>query len=395
MLKKFRVNNFKSLVNVELEPTGLNLLIGPNNAGKTNLSAAMWFLGLSASHPLQTALFISLKEAFRVTNVYVSDATFSLEMEVDLFDKEEELHFIYSLTAGSPQSPLAAPPAPYGVLNETLRLTGGGFRDALLIDNNEGRVRLLHEKRYLAGSAGDLYVETSAPADATMLMRLYDLDTNKRANLFKSYLKRWSYYNLNTLPLRSPKGTVGSYFLGFDGSNLGAALHSLHNQNPRVERKLIEIVRQLEPKLDAFTFFTPDQETVYWYMEDSNGNRFGVNSISDGTILYLALALIVLDGRYSHVNSPVIIIEEPENGIYVGYLKDLIDMIDRTGKSGQFIFTSHNPYFIDRFDEHLEGVFYMKPGVPSSTILRPDKARLQKLLEEMPLGELHFRELIA
>jgi len=41
MLKRFYVSNFRSLANFEFRPTGLNLLIGPNNAGKTNLCAAM------------------------------------------------------------------------------------------------------------------------------------------------------------------------------------------------------------------------------------------------------------------------------------------------------------------------------------------------------------------
>ena len=55
MLKLFRVSNFKSLINVEVRPTGLNLLVGPNNAGKTNLCHALRFLALTSRMSLDDA----------------------------------------------------------------------------------------------------------------------------------------------------------------------------------------------------------------------------------------------------------------------------------------------------------------------------------------------------
>jgi len=37
-------------------------------------------------------------------------------------------------------------------------------------------------------------------------------------------------------------------------------------------------------------------------------------------------------------------IEEPENGVFVGHLKPLFEKIDPSGGHGQLLFTSHNPY---------------------------------------------------
>lgn len=48
MLRKFTVNNFKSLINVAYEPGAVNLLIGVNNSGKTNLCQALRFLSRAA-----------------------------------------------------------------------------------------------------------------------------------------------------------------------------------------------------------------------------------------------------------------------------------------------------------------------------------------------------------
>ena len=43
MLQEFRVDNFKSLINIVFKPQEINLLLGKNNSGKTNLCQALQF----------------------------------------------------------------------------------------------------------------------------------------------------------------------------------------------------------------------------------------------------------------------------------------------------------------------------------------------------------------
>jgi hypothetical protein len=47
------------------------------------------------------------------------------------------------------------------------------------------------------------------------------------------------------------------------------------------------------------------------------------------------------------------------------------------------------------FDKCLEGVHVIKPGVPSSVLGQPHPRKIKQLLEDMTLGELHFRDLLA
>ena len=47
MLKRVSIQNFKSLKDVTLDLQKVNLLIGPNNSGKTNFLKALEFLNLS------------------------------------------------------------------------------------------------------------------------------------------------------------------------------------------------------------------------------------------------------------------------------------------------------------------------------------------------------------
>jgi AAA15 family ATPase/GTPase len=86
-------------------------------------------------------------------------------------------------------------------------------------------------------------------------------------------------------------------------------------------------------------------------------------------------------------------IEEPENGIYVSYLKPLLEKVDPSGNQGQFIFTSHNPYFIDLFDQDLDGIHLVKNLGNYSLVTKPDAGKLAERLGQFSLGEMHFREL--
>ncbi len=396
MLKKFRANNFKSLLNFEFNPTGLNLIVGHNNAGKTNLCSALRFVGLSSLASLDDAALNACGETWGLTNVYVSSSQMDFEVHCELEYEGQPLHFEYRIVIEA-KDQSATVKAPLRVLEESLKVTGGPFNQTLLLGNQHGQTRLLHEEGFVRGYQNSpYYVETLVENNATMLSQLYDLKNNQRANLFKRYLHSWLYYNLSPDCLRSPDALRGYLFLRNDGANLSRAMYGLHNEKPRLERKIIELLKLLEPKLDLFSYSSPDPEHVYIFLEDDIGHRFSARSMSDGTLRFLAMAylIITISNTSPSSNPPFVMIEEPENGLYVGFLKSLFERIDPSGKAGQFVFTSHNPYFIDLFDAHIEGIHVVKPGKPSSVLVRPDVSRISKLLSDMPLGEMHFRELL-
>ncbi|MBN1361956.1 MAG: AAA family ATPase [Sedimentisphaerales bacterium] len=398
MLKRFRVNNFRSLLNVEFRPAGVNVLIGPNNAGKTNLCAALRFLGLTASHPLEDAIRAAVGETWNIRNVYTPDQDVEFHLECSLPHEGEMVDFDYSLRLAVDKKPSPQRPTIH-VSRETLRATGAGFAQTVLLKNVSGQASLLDERRFRDEQTLTHHLSVDIPArtETTMLCRLYDVGAYPCASSFRKYMKNWMYYSFTPPSLRSPTVTHEALGLLSDGRNMTRTYYSLHNEKPRLERRLIEIVKTLEPKLDLFTYTSPDPDSVFLFMEDSKGNRFSAQSISDGTLRFMAMAYLVLSGEESGPDSlpGLTIIEEPENGLYVGHLKPLFEKLMGPGRRDQFVFTTHSPYFIDLFDSCLEGVHLVKPGVPSSEIKKLDIEKTGKLLDEMPLGEMHFREMLG
>jgi len=197
--------------------------------------------------------------------------------------------------------------------------------------------------------------------------------------------------------MRSNVATLMDRVLDSAGSNLCSVLYTLHNERPRDERKLVEAAKLMEPRLDLISFQAPDPEHVYMFFEDKEGHRFGVQNVSDGTLRFLGLCFLIISNRRDEASGdppPLLIIEEPENGIFVGHLKPLFEKLDPSGNQGQFVFTSHNPYFIDLFDGALDGLHVIKSLGNYSAVTKPDPARIQERLGKFSLGEMHFRGLL-
>ena len=393
MLLKFTVNNFKSLINVAYEPGAVNLLIGVNNSGKTNLCQALRFLGQTARE--QRALVSVWQDMVgsttaQMSNVYFDHPTVDIGCTCELNMDDETLRFQYSLGLQTlAQLPLSAD-------SERLEISGGVFGPSgiALLEGKASEIRLLNEERYLRGDPLDAcYQGTTADTLTTVLSRLHDWRANRLAIAFREYLAGWQYYDLDPHRMRGDRFDSQMRALSPDGSNLASALFNLKNRDERHYRCLIELAQKVERRLDALNFST-GREHIEMQLTDAQDHRFGPASLSNGTLRFMALCYVILNSARQG-NPPLTIIEEPENGLYARCLKPLFGLIDPTGAGGQYIFTSHSPYFIDLFDAQLENVTLMEDRGTFSALVKPDPAQVRKYLEEMPLGELHFREMLA
>ena len=394
MLRKFTVNNFKSLINVTYEPGIVNLLIGTNNSGKTNLCQAMRFLSRTArEQDLVGKIWLEMMGATMVAapmkNVYFDHPTMDFGCHCELNIKGETFSFRYLLSLHTVRV------GPFSVASEQLQISGGTFGagGVTLLENDGDKIRLLNEEKFRKGATlDDCYQDTTIPP-VTMLARLHDSRANELAIAFRDYLADWQYYELDDKSLRGDRFDQQADTLNSDGSNLASALFRLKNSDERRYRRLIELTHTVEQRLDALNFNTT-KEHIEMELTDSHDHRFGPRSASGGTLRFMALCYIMM-AKAPPKNPPLTIIEEPENGLYVRYLKPLFESIDPSGAGGQYIFTSHAPYFIDLFENQVDNITLMQDKQTYSALVKPDIAQVRKYLEEMPLGELHFREMLA
>lgn len=392
MLQELKVDNFLSWINLSFKPSSENLIVGLNNTGKTNLCRIMQFLSLTAALNLNDCASAIGIPIFNFQNFSFKEATTTdFYVRASIPFRDEEAVFEYNLTISSREQSSSLPILE--VSSEELRVSCEGFTDAILLENKLSKVRLLHEGEAERGNMR--YFETTAPPEMTMLNRLYDPQTNPRANCFKDYLRMWQYYNLSDANMRNQLYVPNQQLLSPDGSNLSSVIHDLKKADERTYRQLLEAMRSIEPNFDVINFFGGGAERqISMYFATSDRKNIPAWTASGGTLRYLALAYILIAQPALQVR-PLMIIEEPENGIYVGLLKNLLRMAELAPSRPQIIFTSHSPYVIDLFEKHLDGIFVTKKKQHSSSIGPIDKDKIAKRLEDFPLGELHFRDMLA
>lgn len=164
---------------------------------------------------------------------------------------------------------------------------------------------------------------------------------------------RWrSPYQLSASQLREPVevGALRGSSLAYDGFGLSDILDrmplrrfaELNEQFTRRIPHVEEVLR--EAYYDYRGEFVPGKKAVYFQLK--SGAKVPCSQVSDGAMLVLGYLALFMD-----VNpQPLILIEEPENGIHPGQLKDLMSLIkDMTleQRRVQVIMTTHSPYLLD------------------------------------------------
>ena len=398
MLTRLKVHGFKNLVDVDLRFGPFTCIAGANGIGKSNLFDAITFLSALASKPLMEAAVSIRDEERRSSDVRAlfhrvgetSDQEMSFEAEmiapitaVDEFGQTAKatITFLrYSLRLGLRKdtqvwSSLGA----LEILEEKLiHITKGETKAHLLFPHSDSwrdcvvvgvrrspafistsevagqRRVLLHQD---GGSSGKALSKPAAQLPRTMLSSANAAE-NPTVLCAKREMESWIRMQLEPSALRAPDDMHAFPHLGTRGEHLPATLYRLSHSNggPNIEGvrvysqitnrlvSLIDDVRGVEIERDE------KRETLTVKIRGRNGTIYPARSLSDGTLRFLALAVLEQDPTAQDV----VCLEEPENGIHperipamLKLLQDIAtdpnEAVDETNPLRQVIVNTHSP----------------------------------------------------
>ena len=128
----------------------------------------------------------------------------------------------------------------------------------------------------------------------------------------------------------------------------------------------------------------------------SQGQEVRAQQASDGAILFLGILAL------AHLPEPppLLLIEEPENGIYPKRLEEIVrllkHLVERTdgGPFPQIILSTHSPYVLSFFEPEEVTFLSRTPGKPDAPVrarpLRDAPHIRERLGKEFYLGELWY-----
>jgi len=369
----------------------VTLLVGKNNTGKTNLGRALRFVGACAgAEDIDSAAKQAGMAPSEVVSRHVRNEPTELHLEIDLPHTSGRLAYEYSLVLESrdPGREL------------THLLTVSSEQGQVVTAEGQRRTLLERQENRASVSLGGHHEVFEVPPWQSALFGL-----QTRMNDLLPLIERvrsWRMYNVHAGPRPNFGKAQYDAYLTDGGSNLNSALYSLKNEDERTFATLIKLVQEIEPSLFTLNFIRPRPEEVWMEVEDVEGNRYGPESLSDGTIHYMALCYIALHSQirtHRDATAPALaFIEEPDAGLYVGHLRRMFEVLQTGSDQQQIILTTHNPYLMDLFEDRLEQVRLVSRGDcqlrDSTKVSELNAEQVSSLLAEMPLGELLYRGLL-
>ncbi len=332
MIKSIRIRNFKNFKEAEFEVKPLNIFIGPNGTGKSNLGNFLLMLSFLSSGPFSSAFgpgpFTFRQTLSRKPRDTVDNQDIDLNFEITL--EVEGINYTYHLVFSEIRR------NEYLIKEETLQEVQG----EILFTINDVKARESKMAQMRKGHAWN--------------------DAEKRIRSVAQYLSKIKRYRFVPDLIKKPSPVQDSYLLDHTGENLAAVIYYLEKNYPENFHKTMQEVKRAVPGIKRI--FTPhlgDPGQVGIGVEEESKTGYFVGpQLSDGFLVFLALCTL-----FHLPDQPrIFFIEEPETFLNPNRLRVLYGLIHRYAKDNpnkQILMSSHSPYFVDWSDNAPEELTLM------------------------------------
>jgi len=377
MIRRIDYSNFKSLRECTLEPQPVNLLIGANAAGKSNVVRGFRFLADAVRTDVESATspLGGIEGA-----IHLGASPGEFEMSIDYFVPDpsapkSKSDMSYRIRIGKHESRAA-------VLEEELRMKTRR--------NERGRAKVwLHSKlgkgRAVSDPAKPQDMESFDTEDPGVLAlkAVGFLDRFPRIRALRTFVEGWQFLSVSLDAIRAPHRDVRADHLEPDASNLVNVLRTIRGSPDYTAilddlRELLTVVEDVETSVER-------GRVQLLLKEHSFSDPVEALSVSDGTLRLLAL----LTALHLMPEHGLLCVEELEHGLHPHLFGPLLDMIRERcpdGGARQIIVTTHSPDFVDAAEP--EEVVVVERRAGKTQLDRLERGAVRKWLKEFRLGEL-------
>ncbi|HXC32687.1 MAG TPA: AAA family ATPase [Verrucomicrobiae bacterium] len=350
------IQGFKSIASLERLPLKpVNVLIGPNGSGKSN------FIGVFA--------FLHAVREGRLRD-YVTRAGGAEKVLYFGSKTTKEIHFHLSFSNEVNQYELKLSPT----------------EDDGLYPSQE-TISFWDKVRYPKKPYDDSLPAREQGREAG----ISDPKLTKIPGWVRARLGGWRLYHLHdtssSSPMRKTAKVDDNAYLRDDGSNLASFLYYLREKEETSYSLIRRTLQRVAPFFDDFRLeplrLKPDDIKLEWRHKNSD-QYFDASSLSDGTLRFIALTTLFLQGQ-KHLPS-VVLVDEPELGLHPYAIGMLASLIRHASTDTQVIVSTQSSLLLDHFDP--DDVLVANRAGSATEIARLEPAQLSEWREDYSLGQL-------
>lgn len=350
-LRKIRIEGFKSIALAELEFGDLNVVIGANGSGKSNLIGVFRLLERVLSRNLQ--LYVAsepdrfLHHGRKLTPALVLDFAFDMNAYgIRLKAFQDTLTFDY----------------------EKVQYSGfWNYGEPIAVGHKESKLEEAAESykneipKYVFPKVRNLVVyHFHDTSDTSPAKQTCDIDDNRQ---FRP-----------------------------NAANLPAYLYWLQEKHPDHFRHIEEHIRLVAPFFGEFvlapSLLNENKIKLEWRQKGSDA-YFDAYSLSDGTLRFICLATLLLQP------SPpaLILLDEPELGLHPSAVRILAEMLESASKRVQVLVATQSVTLLNNFAP--QDVIVAENDGMKTTFRRFEENELDAWLGEFALGELWEKNVLG
>jgi len=393
LIRTMKLRNFLSFGPdaTEVELKSLNVLIGPNASGKSNLIEAIGFLRSSPRDltiPIRDGGGVgewlwkgAVKFPVAEIDVTVSNPLgprplrhrIGFAMSGQRFELTDEtvddvcpepiqksnVSFYYRYQEGHPSFWLQT--------DETNAVGVHSPRRKLRREDN-----LKHDQSVLSQRQGPEYPEISYLSSQYSAIRLY---------------REWNLGRY-TAPRLPQKADLPEDFLAEDASNLGLVLNDLEHR-PGFRSLLIERLKQFHESFSDVSTKIHGGTVQIFLHEDGLQQPVPATRLSDGTLRFLCLMSVLCHPT----PPPLVCIEEPEIGLHPDILPMVAELLVEASHNTQLVITTHSDILVDALSETPEAVVVCEKHQGSTNLRRLDADEMRPWIEQYRQGQCSLGQL--
>ncbi len=365
-ITEISIENFKSFKSLQIQPGRMNVIIGSNAAGKSNIIHAFSFIRDCARHGLANAVSLQGGPAFLLNTriAYTTPLSFAMTWlfdspymdRVDLPGYENGLFtgtgmmYRFSLSFSGEQDYVQ-------VIEDTIAITGM-FRPA---ENSSTEadtpveLRIVHENgvmRYLICTSDGVVQDGSCISIEKPLAedRLLLNSTVGFPGMpcLSSLLGAIRVYDFDPRTAKKAIPFTSMADLEENGQNLPLVINRILN-DPEKKDLFFTLIKDLLPFVDEIVIDNIMGTNLFFALREQfdRERTIPAAAVSDGTILIADLIIALF-----FEENPVCIIEEPERNLHPYLISRVAQMIKDASYNHQIFISTHHP----------EMVKYVEPG---------------------------------
>ena len=384
-LKSLKLTNFLSFGDadawVDLRP--LNVIIGPNAAGKSNFIEAISFLRSASGLSDNNNLLAAIGRGGGVQNWIWNNAKKGSHVSLDAifdgphigFSKGPDIHYHISFNEARNW---------FHIVDEKItRFPNEGDYGELIpyycIEKNRGFLR-----------SGGAIGGTETPIEINHAQSILSNRSIPQPHDEVLKLSKGIYgiliYNEWTFGHKSPprlfqQSNALNFCLDSDAANLGLILNKIRT-TPEFKEKFFHYLTMIYDNIVDF-----DARIVQGMIQVIIREKSGVipaTQLSDGTLRYMSLLAVLCDPE----PRPLVCIEEPELGLHPDIIPHFADLLRDASERTQLVVTTHSDFLVDALSDQPEAVLVAERQEDGTHLNRLDARELEDWLEKFRLGEL-------